>query len=41
MLEILELLTRRFVTYVKDLPDHLSIDSLLYADDAKLIALPP
>ncbi len=27
-----------FVIYVNDLPDHLSADSPLYADDAKLIA---
>ncbi len=27
-----------FVIYVNDLPDHLSADSLLYADDVKLIA---
>ncbi len=27
-----------FVIYVNDLPDHLSVDSLLYADDVKLIA---
>ncbi len=27
-----------FVIYVNDLPDHLSTDSLLYADDVKLIA---
>ncbi len=27
-----------FVIYVSDLPDHFSADSLLYADDAKLIA---
>ncbi len=26
-----------FVIYVNDLPDHLSADSLLYADDVKLI----
>ncbi len=29
-----------FVIYVNDLPDHLSADSLLYADDVKLIAPP-
>ncbi len=28
----------QFVIYVNDLPDHLSADSLLYADDVKLIA---
>ncbi len=28
-----------FVIYVNDLPDHLSVDSLLYGDDVKLIAL--
>ncbi len=28
------------VIYVNDLPDHLSADSLLYADDVKLIAPP-
>ncbi len=28
-----------FVIYVNDLSDHLSADSLLYADDVKLIAL--
>ncbi len=28
-----------FVIYVNDLPDHLSADSLLYVDDAKLTAL--
>ncbi len=27
-----------FVTYVNDQPQHLSADSLLYADDVKLIA---
>ncbi len=27
-----------FVIYVNDLPDHLSADSLLYAEDVKLIA---
>ncbi len=27
-----------FVTYVNDLPDHLSADSPLYADDVKFIA---
>ncbi len=27
-----------FVIYVNDLPYHLSVDSLLYADDVKLIA---
>ncbi len=27
-----------FVIYVNDLPDHFSPDSLLYADDVKLIA---
>ncbi len=27
-----------FFTYVNDLPNHLSADSLLYADDVKLIA---
>ncbi len=26
-----------FVIYVNDLPDHLSADSLLYADDFKLV----
>ncbi len=29
-----------FVIYVNDLTDHLSADSLLYAGDVKLIALP-
>ncbi len=29
-----------FVIYVNDLPDYLSADSLLYADDVKLIAPP-
>ncbi len=29
-----------FVIYVNDLPDHLSADSLLYADDVKAIAPP-
>ncbi len=28
-----------FVFYANDLPDHLSADSLLYADDVILIAL--
>ncbi len=28
-----------FVTYVNDLPDRLSVDSPLYADDVKLIAM--
>ncbi len=27
-----------FVTYVNDPPDHLSVDSLFYANDVKLIA---
>ncbi len=30
-----------FVIYVNDLPDHWSADSLLYAEDNKLIAPPP
>ncbi len=29
-----------FFTYVNDLHDYLSVDSLLYADDVKLIAPP-
>ncbi len=29
-----------FVLYVNDLPGHLSTESLLYADDVKLVALP-
>ncbi len=30
-----------FFTYVNDLHDYLSVDSLLYAHDVKLIAAPP
>ncbi len=30
-----------FVIYVNDLPDHLSVDSLLYAHAVKLIVSPP
>ncbi len=28
-----------FVTYIQDIPDHLAVDSLLFAEDAKLIGL--
>ncbi len=29
------------VIYVNNLPDHLSVDSLFYSNDVKLIAPPP